>query len=419
MKHVIVGNGPAGVAAARTLRKLAPRDEVVVIAEETQPFYSKVLTSYFVGGKVPYENMLLANDEEFQKAGVQLLTGSQAVRIDAAAKTVSLSGGNKIGYDRLLIAAGAAPFVPPIEGARAYGNTPLPGVFTLWTHDDAVGLREWVQEGQKAVVIGGGLVGLKAAEAFMVRGMTVTVVELLDRILPQVLLKEDAGIVQKALEQRGLAVRTGTAVVQISGDGKVQQVTLGDGTLLPCDLVVIATGVRPNLALAKSAGIAIGRGILVDEYLRTSARDIYAAGDVAESWDLARGRQLPNPTWGNASEQGRVAAHNMAGQTKPFNGAVTVNTFTFLGFRMAAVGITQPEGDFSQVESCVDPRTGDYRKLIKLGDRLLGGIAIGDVRMAGIWRGLIAKKGPDAPAASAHLGDKTNFAWTHHLGLGS
>ncbi len=412
MKHVIVGNGPSGVAAARTLRRIAPRDEVVVIAEETQPFYSKVLTSYFVGGKVPYENMLLANGEEFQEAGVQLLTGRQAVRIDTVARTVVLSGGEKVGYDRLLIAAGAAPFVPPIEGAK------LPGVFTLWTHDDAVGLREWVREGQKAVVIGGGLVGLKAAEAFMVRGMTVTVVELLDRVLPQVLLKEDAGIVQRALEQRGLAVRTGAAVVQISGEGKVQQVTLGDGTVLPCDLVVIATGVRPNLALAKSAGIAIGRGILVDEYLRTSARDIYAAGDVAEGWDLARGRQLPNPTWGNASEQGRVAAHNMAGQTKPFNGAVTVNTFTFLGFRMAAVGITQPEGDFSQVESYVDPRTGDYRKLIKLGDRLLGGIAIGDVRMAGIWRGLIAKKGPDAPAASAGLGGKTNFAWTHHLTLG-
>ena len=213
------------------------------------------------------------------------------------------------------------------------------------------------------------------------------------------LLKEDACIVQRALEQKGLAVQTGTSVVQISGEGKVQRVTLGDGTVLPCDVVVVSTGVRPNLALAKSAGIAIGRGILVDEYLRTSARDVYAAGDVAEGWDLARGRQLPNPTWGNASEQGRVAAHNMAGHTKPFNGAVTVNTFTFLGFRMAAVGITQPEGDFCQVESYIDPKSGDYRKLIKLGDRLVGGITVGDVRMAGIWRGLIAKKGPDAPAA--------------------
>ena len=412
MKHVIVGNGPAGVAAARTLGKIAPRDEVVVISEEAQPFYSKVLTSYFVAGKVPYENMLLANAEEFQQAGVQLLTGKQAVRIDTAARIVSLSGGGKIGYDRLLIAAGAAPFAPPIEGAK------LPGVFTLWTHDDAVRLREQVKEGQRAVVIGGGLVGLKAAEAFIARGMSATVVELLDRILPQLLLKEDAGIVQRALEQKGLAVRTETGVMQISGEGRVQQVTLSDGTMLPCDVVVVATGVRPNLALAKSAGIAIGRGILVDEYLRTSVRDVYAAGDVAEGWDLARGRQLPNPTWGNASEQGRVAAHNMAGQTKPFNGAVTVNTFTFLGFRMAAVGITQPEGDFSQVQTYMDPRTGDCRKLIKLGDRLVGGIAIGDIRMAGIWRGLIAKKGPDAPVASGLLGSKTNFAWTHNLTLG-
>lgn len=412
MKHIIVGNGPAGVAAARTLRKIAPRDEVVVVAEEAQPFYSKVLTSYFVSGKVPYEKMLLANDEEFQQAGIRLMTGRQALRIDAAAKTVALSDGEKIGYDRLLIAAGAAPFVPPIEGAK------LPGVFTLWTHDDAVRMREWVSDAQKAVVIGGGLVGLKAAEAFMARGLSVTVVELLDRVLPQVLLKEDAGIVQMALEQKGLAVRTGTSVVQISGEGKVQRVTLGDGTALPCDVVVVSTGVRPNLALAKSAGIAIGRGILVDEYLRTSARDVYAAGDVAEGWDLARGRQLPNPTWGNASEQGRVAAHNMAGQTKPFRGAVTVNTFTFLGFRMAAVGITQPDGDFSQVQTYVDPRTGDYSKVIRLGDRLVGGIAIGDVRMVGIWRGLIAKKGPDGAVASALLGSKTNFAWTHNLGLG-
>ncbi len=411
MKHVIVGNGPAGVAAARTLRKIAPRDEVVVISEEAQPFYSKVLTSYFVGGKVPYENMLLANDEEFKTAGIRLITGKQAVRIEPEARTVSLSGGEKVAYDTLLIAAGAAPFVPPIEGAT------LPGVFTLWTHDDAVGLQKWVKEEQKAVVIGGGLVGLKAAEAFMARGVSATVVEMLDRVLPQVLIKEDADRVQKALEGKGLAVRTGTGVVQISGKGKVQQITLSDGTVLPCDVVVVATGVRPNLGLAKSAGIALGRGILVDEYQRTNVGNVYAAGDVAEGWDLARGRQLPNPTWGNASEQGRVAAYNMAGQTKLFSGAVTVNTFTFLGFRMAAVGITQPEGDFCQMESYDDPVTGDYRKLIKLGDRLVGGIAIGDVRMAGVWQGLIAKKGPDAPAASGLLGGKTNFAWTHNLAL--
>ncbi|HEX9015692.1 MAG TPA: NAD(P)/FAD-dependent oxidoreductase, partial [Chloroflexota bacterium] len=157
---------------------------------------------------------------------------------------------------------------------------------------------------------------------------------------------------------------------------------------------------------------------LVDDYLRTSAPDIFAAGDGSEGYDLVRGRALPSPTWGNASEQGRIAAHNMAGRPKPFAGAVTVNTFTFLGFRMATVGITQPEGNFLEVESYRDPSTGDYRKLIRLGDRIVGGIAVGDVRMVGIWRGLIARQGLDAPAASALLGGRTNFAWTHDLGLG-
>lgn len=407
MKHLIVGNGPAGISAARTLRKIAPEDQVVVLAEEAQPFYSKVLTSYFVGGKVPYENMLLANSEQFQDQGIQLRTGKQAVRVDAVAKELLLSDDERIEYDRLLLATGAAPFIPPVEGIQ------LPGVFTLWTHDDAVNMQAWIQPGQKALVIGAGLVGLKAAEAFLMKGLSVTVVELLDRVLPQVLAVEDAARVQKALQQKGLAIRTGTAVTRIRGDGKVQQAVLSDGSTLDCDLVVVATGVRPNLALAKSSGASVGRGILVDEYMQTSVKDIFAAGDATEGWDTARGRKMPNPTWGNASEQGRIAAYNMAGYSKPFVGAVTLNTFTFLGFSMAAVGITQPDGDYLKVESYSDPRTGDYRKLVMLGDRLVGAVAIGDVRMAGVWRGLIARRGPYAQVAQALLPRKTDFASTH------
>ncbi|MHB0869600.1 MAG: NAD(P)/FAD-dependent oxidoreductase, partial [Chloroflexota bacterium] len=407
MKHLIVGNGPAGINAARTLRKIAPQDLVAVVAEEAQPFYSKVLTSYFVGGKVPYENVLLANAEQFQDQSIQLLTGKQAVRVDSAAKELLLSGGEKVQYDRLLLATGAAPFIPPIEGIQ------LPGVFTLWTHDDAVNMKAWIQPGQKALVVGAGLVGLKAAEAFLMKGLSVTVVELLDRVLPQVLTLEDAALVRKALAKKGLTVRTGTAVTRISGNEKVQQATLSDGSVLDCDLVVVATGVRPNLSLAKSAGASIGRGILVDEFMQTSVPDLFAAGDVTEGWDAARGRKMPNPTWGNAAEQGRIAACNMAGNRKPFNGAVTLNTFTFLGFSMAAVGITQPDGDYLKVESYSDPRTGDYRKLVMVGDRLVGAVAIGDIRMAGVWRGLIARKGPSAPTAEALMPRKTNFAWTH------
>ena len=412
MKHVIVGNGPAGVKAAETLRRIAPADQVTVIAEEAQPFYSKVLTSYFLGGKVPYENMLLSNAEAFQTEGIELLTGTQVVKVDAEARTLTISGGEKIGYDRLLLATGASPARPPVDGLD------LPGVFTLWTHDDSVNLKGWIKEGQKAVVVGAGLVGLKAAEAFLMKGLSVTVVELMDRVLPQVLAKEDADIVQKALEAKGLSVRTSTGLGRIAGEGKVQRVELMDGSSLECDVVVMATGVRPNLALAKSAGIAIGRGILVDEYMQTSAPGVYAAGDVVEAWDLARGKRLPNPTWGNASEQGRVVAYNMAGQKKPFNGAVSMNTFTFLGFSMAALGITQPEGDYVQVRTYSDPSTGDYRRLVMLGDQLVGAIAIGDIRMAGVWRGLIARRSGDAGVAEALLRKKTNFAWTHNLAIG-
>ncbi|HEX2987651.1 MAG TPA: FAD-dependent oxidoreductase, partial [Chloroflexota bacterium] len=284
MKHLIVGNGPAGISAARTLRRLAPGDQVALVAEESQPFYSKVLTSYFVGGKVPYENMLLSNAEGFQEKGIQLLMGKQAVRIDPATRELLLSGGERVSCDRLLLATGASPFIPPIEGIK------LPGVFTLWTHDDSVKMKEWIQEGQHAVVVGAGLVGLKAAEAFLMRGLTVTVVELLDRVLPQVLSLEDAAIVKRELEKRGVVIRTSTGVSQISGEDRVREVTLNDGSTLPCDVVVVATGVRPNLSLAKSAGISFGRGILVGEFMETSVPGIYAAGDVTEAYDLARGR---------------------------------------------------------------------------------------------------------------------------------
>ena len=419
MRHLIIGNGPAGISAALTLRRIAPQDQVAVVSEEAQPFYSKVLTSYFVAGKVPQDRMLLTTAEQLHDDGVQMLTGKRAVRIDPASSDVALSSGERIQYDRLLLATGAEPSLPPIEGVGSNSRSPLPGVFTLWSHDDSVAMKEWVKEGQRAVVVGAGLVGLKAAEAFMMRGLSATVVELLDRVLPQVLSREDAAVVQKALEKRGLDVRTGTSLSRIAGEGRAEQVELSTGEALPCDVVVIATGVRPNLSLAKSAGIACSRGILVDEYMQTSMPAIFAAGDVAEGWDLARGRRFPNPTWGNATEQGRVAACNMAGHKKPFQGSVSLNTFTFLDFRLAAVGITQPESDFFDVESYADPKTGDYRKLIALGDRLVGAVAIGDVRMAGIWRGLIARKAPVAPVAAALLPGKTNFAWTHGLLPGS
>ncbi len=418
MRHVIVGNGPAGVNAALTLRRIAPQDRVTLVAEEAQPFYSKVVTSYFVAGKSPYENLLLADAEQFRGKGIELLTGRHATAVDVSTQEVEVAPGGALAYDRLLLATGAAPAMPPIEGVNVPSGTStrtkdgsLPqGVFTLWTHDDAVKLKEHVQEGGRAVVVGAGLVGLKAAEALLIRGLSVTVVELMDRVLPQVLAREDAARVQKILQQKGLVVRTGTGVARIGGDGRAEQVVLSDGTVLACDVMVLATGVRPKLALAKSAGAAVGRGILVDEFMQTTVRNVFAAGDVAEGHDLARGRKTPNPTWGNASEQGRIAACNMAGQRKPFRGAVSVNTFTFLGFSMAAIGITQPEDDFYRSETHADPRSGDYRKVIMLGDRLVGGVAMGDVRMAGVWRALIARRGDDGPLAAALLPRKPGYA---------
>ena len=404
---MIIGNGPAGLSAAKTLRRIAPMDQVAVVTGEGQPCYSKVLTSYYVGGKVPYDNMILSGCEGFCRDDYELLLGKKAVRVDPSAREVTLSGGERIQYDRLLIATGAEPFVPPIEGMD------LPGVFTLWTHDDSIKLKDWVRDGQKAVVIGAGLVGLKAAEALVTRGVSVTVVELLDRVLPLVLAQEDAAIVQKAIEKNGVVVKTRTGLVRIFGDDRVRQVELSDGTVMDCDVVVVATGVKANLTLAKSAGIAFGRGILVNEFLETNVPGIFAAGDVAEGWDAARGKRYPNPTWGNASEQGRLAAYNMAGFRKPFQGAVTLNTFTFLGFSMAAVGITQPDGDYLLVKTYCNPKSGDYRKLVMLSDRLVGGVAIGDVKMAGIWRWLIARRSPIASFADALLLGKADFAAAH------
>jgi nitrite reductase (NADH) large subunit len=393
------------------LRRIAPADAVTVIADEAQPFYSKVLLSYFLGDRIPYENMMLSSAEALREEGIELRTGTQAVRVDAAARTVTVTGGERIPYDRLLLATGGSPAKPPVEGLD------LPGVFTLWSHDDSVNLKGWVNEGQRAVVIGAGLVGLKTAQAFVQRGLAVTVVEMMHGILPQVLAKEDADRAQRVLESKGLSFRMGTGLGRISGEGRVQRVELTDGSSLECDVLVVATGVRPNLSLARSAGVAAGRGILVDEYLQTNVAGIYAAGDVAEGWDVARGRKLPNPTWGNAAEQGRVAAHNMAGRRKPFSGAVTMRTFTFLGFSMATLGITQPEGDYIRVKTYTDPSTGDYRKLVLMGDQLIGAVAMGDIRMAGVWRGLIARRSGGGAVAEALLPGKTSFAWTHKLGM--
>ena len=388
VKQVIVGSGPAALSAALTLRRLAPRDSITLISQEKQPFYSRVLISYLVAGRLPYDKLMLPGVDQLQGDGFRLLAGTRAESLDVRNRAVALSDGTEVSYDRLLLATGGSPALPPIAGVT------LPGVFTLWTLEDALRLKHWAQQGQRAVVVGAGLVGLKAAEALLTRGLSVTVLELTDRVLPQLLDDPEATMVQDALEQNGLAVRTNSAVASIRRDAKATNLELANGTLVNCDLVVIATGIRANLDLARSAGAATARGILVDNLLQTSLPHVYSAGDVAEGWDLARSSPWSNPTWGNAVEQGRIAASNMAGCRKRYFGAVALTTFTFLGLSVAAVGISRQEAGIYRVESHKDPRTGHYTKLLMLGDRLVGAVAIGDITMAGVWRGIIARAYP-------------------------
>ncbi len=383
--YLIVGSSIAAVAAVEAIRERDAEGRVVVVSKENRPIYSRPLISYLLAGKIGEEGMKYRDDGFFEVHRVDFMPGTTVEKVLPGEHAALCDGGIRIEFGRCLVATGGRPFVPPIEGLDG-----VRGVFTHVSWDDVEATERYLEERgcKKAVVLGAGFIGIKAAEALRLRGLDVTVVELADRVLPQMLNEEGSRLVRAELERNGVEVVLKDTVRAVRGEGgMLQEVVLGDGGVRDADVLIVAVGVVPSTEVVSDTGVAVDRGILIDEGCRTSAPDVFAAGDVAQFRDTILEQSRAIPILPNASRQGRVAGTNMAGGDAVIGESFPMNSVSVFDLPVVAVGHAMLEGEGFTVMTRSEG--GGYRRLVLKDDRVIGMLAIGDIERAGIITGLI------------------------------
>lgn len=374
MKYVIIGVGAAGITAAKTLREADKDGEILMISVDTQP-HSRCMLHKYLGHERDAAGLNFVPADFFGKNNIWHVPGLRVEGLNTAAKKVIYGGGIECSYDKLLIATGAESFIPPVGALRTASN-----VFGLRHLSDAVAIDECAKNAENVVIIGSGLVGLDAAYGLMEQGKKITVVEMANRILPIQLDEKGAAEYQKRFEKAGCRFRLGRkgADTLCNEAGEVTGVVLDDGEILKCDMVIVAAGVRSATAGFENSGIAIDRGIQVDGYMQTSAKDVYAAGDVTGLSGI----------WPNAQKQGKIAAQNMVQGNKFMyvDRFAAKNTINFFGLVSLCVGALNPEdGDEVVSKEC----RNQYERAIFRGNKLKGYLLQGDISHAGIYQYLI------------------------------
>ncbi|MBL8349733.1 MAG: NAD(P)/FAD-dependent oxidoreductase [Burkholderiaceae bacterium] len=427
MKHVILGAGPAGVIAAETIRKHAPYDQILIVGDEPEAPYSRMAIPYLLMGKVGEEGTHLRHGAHHFALQRIELRRARCTAVDPQRRTLSLSDGSILSFDTLLIATGSSPASPPIPGIQG------PGVHACWTLADARSIMAIARPGARVVQMGAGFIGCIIMEALAMRGVGLSVVEMGDRMVPRMMGPTAGGMIKDWCEKKGVTVYTGARVVAIDRPAPVpatpvaapapaptlmqrigsligvthlpaapqpappaaastaaapMSVRLSSGQTLEADLVISATGVRPNIGFLENSGITCLVGVLTDEHLQTSVPGIYAAGDCAEAFDKVSGKTIVSAIQPNAAEQARVAALNMVGKTTALKGVTQINVLDTLGMISASFGNWQGVPGGEQVE-LTDRGAGKLLSLQFSGDRLIGCNAIGWTEHVGVMRGLV------------------------------
>jgi len=398
--YIIIGQGAAGTSAAKTLKRLDPATPVTMITDEQDYFYSRIDLPDIVAGKFEAAESELQGADAFRELGIVCRMNERITAIHPDEKTVELASGERLKYSKLLLATGSLPVIPPLPGREAKG------VYALWTMTQTREIAQAAQSARSAVVIGAGLIGLKSALALAERGLEVTVVEKLSRVMPRQLDDTAANVIADAVCGKGVALMLGTEVKAITmRDGAVTGVEL-EGRDLACDMVLMAVGVKPNVELAQAAGIEVGRGITVDTSQQTSVADIYAAGDAAETIDPLTGKRVVPAIWPVAVEQGEVAACNMTGGQAEFKGGVAMNAIEIAGVPLVSIGDFEGEtGD----EVLTSGAGTSYRKLVLRGSRVRGVLCLGDIRQAGVIGSQVLRQA-EVNDASSLISPHFNFA---------
>jgi NADPH-dependent 2,4-dienoyl-CoA reductase/sulfur reductase-like enzyme len=401
MKHLIIGNGPTGLVAAETLRRLQPSAEIVLIGDEPEPPYSRMAIPYFLQGDIGEQGTRLRKDPgHYANLGIRLVQG-RVTRVDPATRQIEFADGRKDVYDRLLIATGSHPVRPDVSGMD------LPNVHACWTLADARAIAEKAKPGSRVLQLGAGFIGCIIMEALAARGAKLTVVEMGDRMVPRMMTEKAGRMIRRWVEGKGIAVHVNSAITAIEGQGEALAVKVsGGGTPILADLVICAAGVRPNIGFLAGSGIDTGRGIRVDERMRTSAQDIYAAGDVTEASGFHSGQPELNAIQPNAVDQARIAAYNMAGAGAMSQGSLAINVLDTLGLISTSFGHWQGVGDGVEL---VDEANHRYLSLQFRDDVLIGATSIGWTGHVGALRGLIQTRARLGAWKGRLLADPTGF----------
>ncbi len=385
MNYVILGAGPAGVTAAETLRSVDPTANITMVGGEPEPPYSRMALPYLIYGKIGEDGTYLRQDpKHYDEQRIRYIQG-RAGGIDSRAKKLFLSTGEALDYDKLLIATGANPIMPPLPGSN------LEGVETCWTLEDARHILEFADKGSPVVLVGAGFIGSIILEALYLRGCKITVVELAPRMVARMMDETAGGMLGRWCESKGVRVLTNTKVVSLEKGAEGQprlSVGFSNGDSAPADLVVMAVGVRSNTGFLVGSGVKTNTGIVVDDYLQTTAPDIYAAGDCCEGIDISTGKPDMLAIQPVAVEHGRIAALNMAGHKHRHRGSLNMNVLDTMGLISSSFGLWQG-AQVGETAKLIDEDNFKYMKLEFEGDKLVGAQCVGMTDHVGMLRGLI------------------------------
>jgi nitrite reductase (NADH) large subunit len=388
MKLLIIGAGPAGVSVAETLRQYDAQASIVMLSSEPYPPYAPpAMIEYFQTGRKAH----FWKGEDFtERLALDYRSGTEVVAMLPEDHTVRLADGETISYDRAVIATGSRLYAP-VEGAE------LPGIYNFKSLSAAEALVQKVREGKAktGLIVGAGFIGVEIALLLRELGLEVIQIEMEDRVMPRMLDAETSGIVVDVMRERGIDVQLNTKAMTFSGEVQAEAVELESGNTLTADLLVAATGVKPNIEFLEGSGVKTGWGVTVDELLRTNLPDIYAAGDVAETFDRLSGEQYVHAIFPNAVEQGKVVAHNLLGENLPYEGAESMNSLKHLGLPLIAAGLMV--GEELRVQ-----RGKALRKVYLQDDLIVGYRLAGDLSAAGIFRTLMNKR-VNVSGFKAHL----------------
>ncbi len=367
MRYVIIGNGVAGTTAASRVRDLDTSGEILIVTEETHPFYSRIRLIDYLAGEIEEGDLIIRKEGWYEDKGITLRLGCRVREIVPLTKSIVIADGKGETYDRLLVATGSTPFVPPLKGSDKKG------VFTLKTIEDARLINQYLSDKEEVIVLGGGVLGIEVGNSLRNRGKRVTIVEFFPRLLPRQMDAEGSEILKVTLERMGLAFLLGATAKEVVGRSHVEGLLLQDGRLIKADALVVSAGIRPRATLLESCGIRLGKGVPVDDRMETEIPDVYAAGDLIEHRGVFYG------IWSAAEKQGEVAGIDMAGGDVTYDGTMPSNILKVAGVDLFSAGEIDADGrmDCMVVK---DPEKGIYRKFVMKNGSLAGCILCGDMK---------------------------------------